>query len=368
MYNLKNIENIATPALVFYKDIIKENIAMAIRTVAGDPARIRSHVKSHKTVEIPQMQLAQGMTKFKTATIAETEMLAMEGFTDLMLAYTIVGANIDRFITLVQKYPKTKFSTIADNADVVEAISAAATKAGVTINLLVDVDAGLHRTGIAFEKAAELFRKIYTTPSLHAMGFHMYDGHIHDSDLGVRRAKSREAYDKIIAIRAELEAEGKTVETMVLGGTPTFPCYAEYSAGERGTELSPGTCFLQDHGYQSNYADMPFVPAALLLMRVISKTGDNLTFDLGYKAVASDPAPDQRLRLVGQDFTFVMQNEEHLVLNLPNTQAKVGDIFYAIPTHICPTAALYEEILVADGYGNIVDKWKVRARKRAINI
>ncbi|MDR2868993.1 MAG: alanine racemase, partial [Deferribacteraceae bacterium] len=357
-YKLTGLENIATPALVFYKEVIKENIALAIK-IAASPSRIRSHVKSHKTVEVAKMQMKAGIVKFKTATIAETEMLAMEGFADLMLAYPLVGVNIARFIALVQKYHKTKFSAITDDPAMVETISAVAKAADVTINLLVDVDPGMHRTGIDFSHAAELFRKIDTTPNLHAMGFHVYDGHNHDKDFELRSKNAKVVYDRSIAIKKELEAEGKTIETIVLGGTPSFPCHAQFSNNngifEPGVELSPGTCFLQDYSYQNNLPDIPFKPAALLVTRVVSKPNGKLAFDIGYKAVASDPLPDNRAHLIKPvknqlepiPFTFVMQNEEHLVLDVPNIKAAVGDLFYAIPTHICPTSALYEEILVA---------------------
>jgi D-serine deaminase-like pyridoxal phosphate-dependent protein len=369
-YQLKDVDSIPTPALVFYKEAIKENIALAIK-IAGNIERLRPHIKSHKTVEIPRMQAEAGITKFKTATISETEMLAVDGFEDIVLAYPLVGPSIVRFARLVKTYPHAQFAALTDSFDVVPQISRAAVQEGITIRLLVDIDPGMHRTGVSFEKTADLFKLIACSKNLVACGFHIYDGHNHDQNPSKRMELAKEYHKAAMDIKQELESGGFPVETIIMGGTPSFPCYAQLP----NIELSPGTCFLNDFGYGAKFKDMHFRYAALLLTRVVSTPAGMVTLDLGYKAVASDPAPHDRVHLVYPDgdnlipidTLFVGQNEEHLIF-AANIDAKPGDLFYALPTHICPSSALYENILAADNEGHITEQWQVRSRKRILSI
>ena len=369
-YELKSIEDIATPALVYYKGLIKENIDLAIKA-AGDAKRLRPHIKTHKTLEIVRMQEDAGITKFKTATIAETEMLAMNGVKDIVLAYPLVGANIARFAKLVKTYPASRLAALTDCPELIPAISRAAGKEGVLVRLLVDIDAGMHRTGVPYEQAAALYRQIAVAENLEAAGLHVYDGHNHfDITPDARNANAKEYYAAVIKVKDELEKNKLPVETVIMGGTPPFAFYAKLP----NIELSPGTCFLNDYGYGSK-EDIPFRFAAALLTRVVSTPAGFLTTDLGHKAVASDPIAENRAHLVRPrgdelqfiDFKFRGQSEEHWMIEA-EINAKPGDVLYAIPTHVCPTSALYEEILVADDNGTITERWQVRGRTRKINV
>jgi D-threonine aldolase len=89
-------DELLTPSLVFYPDLIRRNIAAVIEAVGGRPSRLRPHVKTHKTAEIVKLQLAAGVTKHKCATIAEAEMLASVGTPDVLIAYPLVGPNCQR--------------------------------------------------------------------------------------------------------------------------------------------------------------------------------------------------------------------------------------------------------------------------------
>src|SRR5262249_23828028 len=107
-YQVRDTANVFSPALLFYKDIIGQNIDRAI-SLAGGPARLRPHVKTHKTREIVLMEMAAGITRHKCATVAEAEMLAGCGVTDVFLAYNLVGPNCVRMARLAQAYPHCRF-------------------------------------------------------------------------------------------------------------------------------------------------------------------------------------------------------------------------------------------------------------------
>jgi hypothetical protein len=158
-------------------------------------------------------------------------------------------------------------------------------------------------------------------------------------------------------------ARGLPVPRLIFGGTPTFPVHA--AADEPGLECSPGTCVLHDSGYASTFPDLPFVPAAVLLTRVISRPRPGrLCLDLGHKAVAADP-PGARLTLLGvPDATLGGQSEEHLVVDTPHAHRfPPGTPLLALPTHICPTCAMHRQAYVVEG-GRVTGQWDIAARDR----
>src|SRR5712691_5115141 len=122
VYAIHDTSALFSPALLFYKPLIERNIALAVK-MAGNPDRLRPHVKTHKTREIVRLELAAGITKHKCATLAEAEMLATCGVADVFLAYNLVGPNCQRIARLVQTYPQTRFAVQADDAGAVRALS-----------------------------------------------------------------------------------------------------------------------------------------------------------------------------------------------------------------------------------------------------
>src|SRR5437660_7630526 len=117
--------------------------------MAGAPDRLRPHVKTHKARETVRMELDAGISKHKCATLAEAEMLAGCGVPDVLLAYNLVGPNCGRMARLVKTYPGCRFSVLADHPAAARALSEAMTAAGQRVEVLIDIDVGQHRTGIA---------------------------------------------------------------------------------------------------------------------------------------------------------------------------------------------------------------------------
>ncbi len=369
IYLLTDPNSVLSPALLFYKDVIRQNLASAI-AIAGGPERLRPHVKTHKTREIVRMQLEAGVTKHKCATIAEAEMLASCSVNDVLLAYPLVGPNCARLARLVKAFPGCQFSTTADHSASVAELSQAMQSAGQTVDVLLDVDVGQNRTGIApGPEAVSLYEQIARSPGLKPGGLHVYDGHLHQEDPTERHAAVHRQLDAVLALCSQLERKHLPVPRLVMGGTPTFPIYARLQLP--GLELSPGTCFLHDHGYGSKFADLAgFTPAALLLTRVISRpTPNRLTLDLGYKAVASDPPAGKRLVILDvPNVTPVLHNEEHYVVETPAADKfPPGSVLYAVPTHICPTVALHKQALVVE-QGTVTERWDIVARDRVLTI
>jgi D-serine deaminase-like pyridoxal phosphate-dependent protein len=311
--------------------------------------------------------MEQGITRFKCATIAEAEMLGLAGAADVLLAYQPVGPNVARLVRLMQKFPKTVFSTIVDDARAIGEISVAMKAAQLQVGLFLDIDCGMSRTGVPpGPQAIALYRLMTNSPGVRALGLHAYDGHIHDRDPADRAATCEAAFKPILALRSELERQRLSAPRIVAGGTPTFPVHAQ-----RGNDIecSPGTCVLSDFGYSSKFPDLDFLHAALLLTRVVSKPGGNrLCLDLGHKAVASEN-PHPRVHLLDiPDARFVMHSEEHLVIETDHAERfEVGDPIYGVPWHVCPTVALHSDAFVVTD-GRAGEQWQVVGRARRLTI
>lgn len=368
-YAIADTSGIFSPGLIFFKDLIAQNLARTIE-VAGGVERLRPHCKTHKTREIIRMELEAGITRHKVATLAEAEMVASCGAPDVFLAYPIVGPNRGRLAQLIRRFPQTRFSVTADNAASVEDLSRFLTAEKLEVDVLLDVDVGQHRTGIApGPEAQELYALIDRLPGVRPAGLHLYDGHNHQESIVEREAAVQAGLQPSLKLREALEARGLPVPRLVVGGTPTFPVYARLQIP--GLECSPGTLLLHDHGYGSRFSDLAgFVPAALVLTRVISRpTPTRVTFDLGYKAIASDPPAGKRLILLDvPEYQAVLQNEEHLVVETPAADRfKPGDEVLAIPTHICPTVAMHQRAYIVSG-GRVVGTWDIVGRDRVLSV
>jgi D-serine deaminase-like pyridoxal phosphate-dependent protein len=353
-----------SPALIYYEDIIRENIQKTI-AMAGGPERLWPHVKTFKMDAVVELLLTSGIRRFKCATIAEAEMCARAGTPDILISYPLVGPAIDRFISLNRQYRDSCFWAIGDNIDQLALLGNAGKAAGFGIPLLADVNAGMNRTGVPFEDLAEFCRRAAKIPGLSLKGFHCYDGHLGIKDRAEREQAVDEEIRRLTTVKEILEAEGRKLIVLVLGGTPTFPCHAKYA----GAFLSPGTCFIYDYGYAGKYQDLGFTPGACVLTRVVSRPGGDLfTLDLGYKAISTDQEGLRGIIAEMPGARPVSHSEEHWVFSAgAEKPPPIGTVLHVIPAHICPTTALYPGATVVRD-GNPVNYWATTARNRKLSV
>ncbi len=367
-YQIDDTSQIISPGLVVFRDLVERNIERMVE-MAGDASRLRPHCKTHKMREVVRLQMDSGITKHKCATFAEAEMLADTGVNDIFLAYNIVGPNLGRAVEFVETFSHVTLSVTADHAEPIRRLGEAMSRAGRTIDVLLDIDTGQHRTGIAAgAPATELYGRIVEAAGLNPGGLHIYDGQNHQTDVGERRVAVDACWSQAIGLHDQLLAEGWPVPRIVAGGTASFPLYAEKN--HPALELSPGTLVFHDVGYRETLPDLNFVPAALILTRVVScPTSERITVDLGYKSCAADEPMGRRVEFPDlPDAVQVLQDEEHLVLQTNRaSEFAPGDELLAIPRHICPTSALHKEAHVVSG-GKVVDRWEVAARDRWLTI
>ncbi len=367
-YRVEDLARIISPSVILFRELLNQNIELMIN-LAGSANRLRPHCKTHKMAEVTRIEVAKGIRKHKCATLAEAEMLAQAGVKDIFLAYNLVGPNIERAVEFLRRFPDVAFAATADDPQTIATLSKAVAASGRTMDVLLDIDIGFHRTGIApGEPAAELYRLIAKSPGLRSGGLHVYDGHHHQPSRSEREQAVAADWPSVRAFRDKLVEEGLPVPRIVVGGTPTFPVHADNR--DPAIEIAPGTCVLNDAGYSESYPDLKFTPAAVLLTRVISRPAANrMTLDLGTKSVATDPPIGRRLVIPElPEAQQVIHNEEHLVLETPRAEEFApGDTLMAIPRHICPTIALHKDVSVISE-GRLVDRWAVTARDRFLSL
>lgn len=359
-YRIDKLETIATPALIVSPKRIVANIKKMIQ-VAGSVNRLRPHIKTHKVAEIIRLQLEYGIQKFKCATIKEAQLLAESGAPDILLALQPVGYNILQYFELIEAFPDSDFSTIVDSKDIVNHISKIAKQRNIKVSLWLDVNNGMNRTGIVpGEKAIIVYEALVKDPYIEAKGLHVYDGHIHESDLELRTKQCNTDFESVRNLKHKLIDLGIEVPKIIAGGTPTFPIHTK----RKDVELSPGTPLLWDAGYSNKYRDLDFLPAAVLVTRVVSKPTDNLVcFDLGHKSVASE-MPLPRIQFLDETKGVqISQSEEHLVVELDDRNLYcIGETAFALPKHVCPTVAKYKTLFTVEDR-EIVGSWEVQARE-----
>lgn len=367
-YQIAEEDRILSPSLIFYKDYIVENIKTMI-ALTGGAERMWPHVKTHKCAEVVKLLQGFGLNRFKCATIAEAEMLGNCGAAEAVLAYPLLGPNVERFIKLQKAFPQTRFWAIQEDYGCIAAIGEAASRAGLTVNLMLDINPDMNRTGMPMERACEMYVKCGKLKGIRVGGLHCYDGHHHSPSKEERCAAAAETAEKLTAVRAEIMKNGLDAPLVLVGGSPSSVCYGGYPD----FFVSPGTSFLNDYGYQQGIPDIPAIPAGVVLGRVVSHPAEGLfTIDVGVKAIAADPAPIRGVIAGYEDAAEpVLQNEEHWVFRMredtDKTRPPLGEVVYVIPAHICPTSALYPEAVVVEN-GHVAGTWEITARNRVLTI
>jgi D-threonine aldolase len=364
-YEITNSDVLDTPAVAIYIERVKKNIQTFIGSI-DDVARLRPHIKTHKSPEVSTLMKEAGINKFKCATIAEAEMLALIEAKDVLLAYQPVGPKIKRLLMLTEKYPSTKFSCLIDNRQTAIELSEMFSNAGLVVCLYIDLNVGMNRTGVVPEEGLELYNQCKNLQGIEVVGLHAYDGHIRDADFDIRRQRCDAAFLRIEALRHQIEVAENKKLIIVAGGSPTFSIHSK----RKEVECSPGTFVYWDKGYEQTLTEQHYLPAALVVTRIISKPSANvICVDLGHKAIASENSLTERVSFLNAtNLQPKGHSEEHMVLSVEGgPQYQVGDILYGVPYHVCPTIALHDQAAIIENH-RMVKHWETVSRNRRITV
>lgn len=284
----------------------------------------------------------------------------------ILLAYPLVGPNLERFLKLAMAYPSKTFYALGDDLGQFRALGALAEQYHMKVNGLVDINTGMNRTGVAFEQVIPFYQELGRLPGIIASGLHCYDGERHERNYGSRNEKVQETISKVSDIRGTLTGQELSCPILIMGGSPTFPCYA---GNMDGVYFSPGTVFIYDEGYTEQFPDLPYLPGAAILTRVVSHPAEGIfTLDTGYKAISAE----QGIRGVIPELPHAseaFQSEEHWTFRMKEGFEKerpaIGTVLYVIPWHVCPTSALYDRAYVISD-GSLIGEWPITARSRIL--
>ncbi|HXG63973.1 MAG TPA: alanine racemase [Blastocatellia bacterium] len=363
-YRIAEIEQVLTPALAIYPELVDANIDTTIRLLGGDANRWRPHVKTAKLAYIMRRFVERGVYNFKCSTTLELATVCEAGAKDVLMAYPAVGANARRVRELAGEFSAARISALVENAEQVKPW------AGGNVGLFIDVNPGMDRTGIGQDRVSEIVQLVDAIQSsgLEFRGLHYYDGHLSKYDLPEREAAAHRGYDRLMAIVAAIEAAGIRVPEVITAGTPAFPCSLSYRAFVDAPFLhraSPGTVVYCD---ATSLAQLPpeygYRPAAVVVSTVVSRpTPQRITCDAGHKTVSADAGVPTCAVLGRPDLAPARPSEEHLPIDGAADLPEIGEALYLVPRHVCPTVNNFDYALIVMG-GEIVETERVTARGR----
>ena len=359
------VSDVETPAVLIDLDVMDRNIDRYVSIADENDVRLRSHAKTHKVPAIAHRQHERsnggGILCQK---LSEAEVMAASGLDDIYLSYQVVGEQkLERLVRLSETVDQ--FATTVDGVGNVEPLQAAAKRHDATVHVVLEVDVGLGRTGVALgEPAVSLAKTIPAMPNLAFDGIMAYEAHVKAD------AETEDDYERLChEAREETEATvdliedaGVPVREVKVGGTATSPYSSRHPVA---TEINPGQYAFNDVG---EIEARPWAVgkehcALTVLSTVIStQVDDQVVVDAGSKSLSMDtdrmPLPKHR-----DDLTYAGYSEEHGHIDTSESEDsfEVGDRLAFIAPHVCPTINLHDTI-VGVREGTVEEVWNVQAR------
>lgn len=364
-YRVPDLEEVLTPALVIYPDLIASNIERTLAMLDGNADRWRAHIKTSKLAYTVRMLIERGVRNFKCATTLELSTACDAHAADVLLAYPVMGANARRVLEVADQFPQTKISVLAENEQQVSQWRQS------RVGVFLDINPGMNRTGVEVsqqDRICSLIRQIQSA-GLEFCGLHYYDGQYGGLEEPQRSATAHTGYDQLLELVRTIERHGLNVPELITAGTPTFPASLSYTGfgGRIIHRTSPGTIVYNDATSLAQFpASYGYVPAALVLSRVVSHPHAGIiTCDAGHKTVSADAGLPTCVVVGHSGASPLSPSEEHLPIQITVGPAPaVGELLYLLPRHICPTVNNFDSaLMVRDGRLAAVEKVSARGRE-----
>jgi D-serine deaminase-like pyridoxal phosphate-dependent protein len=354
-------EGIDTPTVIVDIDVLERNITTWARRMAERGVGLRPHTKTSKCIEVIRRQVDAGAVGLTVATLGEAEVLAAAGFTELFQAYPLWAGRPERARRLRALHERVDLMVGVESVEAAAELGRAVAGSERPLRVLVEIDPGLHRSGVRPDEVATIARAAHDA-GLDVRGAFTFGGHGYAACDAAPTAGNDEV--RTLTLAAELlTAAGFEPEVLSAGSTPT----ALHSARGPVTDERPGTYVFQDSQQVTlgvaSLGDVAMVVAATV---VASHTDGRFVLDTGSKAIAADrpvwarghgrvPAyPDAELRSL---------SEHHCVGWTTGPRPKVGEVVAVVPNHACVVVNLVDTLTVVRN-GVIVDEWAVASRGR----
>lgn len=341
-------DQIETPALIIDLDAMEHNIAMLARRVEGNAngVSLTPHAKAHKCVEIARLQMAAGAARMCCQNVAEAEALVKAGIPGILLSNEIIGADKAKRLAVLAR--NARIGVCVDHVMQADVLSAAATEQKVTLDVLIEIDVGMGRCGVASpEDAVTLARYVATKPGLRFAGLQAYHGSAQHLRKPAERATAILHAADIARTTAELLSQAGLPCTVIAGaGTGTFD--NELNSGIY-NELQCGSYVFMDADYGRNETSAPFANALFILTSVISMAAPGRAVcDAGLKATSLESGLPT---VFGTDgVTYVKATDEHGALEVAaGAKLALGDRLRLVPGHCDPTVNLHDWLVACRG-------------------
>lgn len=357
-----SVSSLDTPSMIVDLSIMEANITKLMSVLLPTGITIRPHLKTTKSALLAQRLVDAGAKGGCVAKLSEAEIMCAKGFSDLLITTEIIGVpKVRRLVELWKNNQNIK--VVVDSEVGARAIDHAIAwhgyaKGGYRMKVLIDLDVGLHRTGVQpGAPALALAQSIKTMPHLELIGVQGYEGHLqHLHSFEERKAKCLEAMNTLTETAEALRKDGHAIAVVTTGGTGT----AEFCASVSGvTEVQPGSFIFMDSDYRSAIGSY-YKHSLTILSTVISKQGPNcVTIDAGLKSLTTDSGLAE---CKDPAYTYGVLGDEHGSLSW--TQGKgleIGDRVEMVPSHIDPTINLHD-VYYAHRDGIVEEIWGVDAR------
>jgi D-serine deaminase-like pyridoxal phosphate-dependent protein len=361
-----------TPYLSVDAEKLEENVLRMAAVARGHGVSLRPHAKTHKIPAIASRQLKAGAAGITVAKVSEAEVMAEGGIGDIFVAYPLVTeAKIRRAIRLSER---VRLIVAVDSLEGARLMSAVASSGGRTLEVRLEVDSGLRRTGVPRGEAAGLAREISFLENLRLTGVYTYRGAVLEDGTPTRdlAEAGRLEGELMVAVAEEIRDAGVGIRDVSLGSTPT----AEHAAKVEGvTEIRPGTYVFYDR-MQSEMGTCSVEDCALrVVATVVSRPAPDLAvIDGGSKTFATDVQPKVApLNMAGfglvvghPEAVLERVTEEHGMLSLgEGSELRVGDTVEIIPNHVCSTVNLHDTLFIRSG-GTGAERVPVAARGKVV--
>ena len=362
------LAEVATPALIVDADALERNLVRMAEHAKKKNVALRPHTKTHKCPLLARRQIEHGAIGVCAAKLAEAEVMVAAGIDAVLVTSPVVTRDkIARAVELARR--SSRFQMVIDNAAAAKRLSQAAEAAGVVVGVLIDLDPGIRRTGVApGAPALELLREVKRLPGLRFDGLQSYAGHVmHVEGWEARRARSLQALESSLETKAAMEREGHQVGIFTGGGTGTFDIDCDVDAF---TDLQVGSYLFMDCGYRrvgdrDSAVFDAFEPTLFVASTAISQPAAGfITVDAGYKALATDSGVPELRDITG--VVYHWGGDEHGILQLqsPSRPIQLGDQVVLIAPHCDPTVNLYD-VLHPYRDGRIEELWPIAARGKS---
>ncbi|MBC7814141.1 MAG: alanine racemase [Burkholderiales bacterium] len=362
-------DNLDTPALIVNLDAMRHNITDMADFASAHHIRLRPHAKTHKTPTIGKMQLEAGAVGVTLAKLGEAEVFADAGFTDILIAYPLVGALKHRRLLALME--RATITVTLDHVDIADSLSRTMAANGREIAVMVEVDTGMGRCGAQpGETALDIALHVARLPGLRLAGLLTHEGHAQFAGTPEQvRSTSLSAGEMMTETANLIRRVGVDVPVISVGSTATAKLT---SLVEGVTEIRPGIYVFYDRGEMLHGLVPPERCAARVLATVASRPApDRLILDAGSKALSSDgagfaPPVGGFGYVVGYpDWNIRRLSEEHGIVSVsPDDAVQIGERVEIIPNHICPVMNLFDAMFITQG-DEVIDRWPVAARGKS---